>query len=129
MIYTILFVGSVRCVQETASESDFISWLLRLLYSSYLCPFTLPQSCSTQFVSITAVPALFSIFNIQNLAGMDLQAFVNLLQICSEQNGSMDLNDERFDEVVSLDAIQMFAKEFVGGLMKLMKEIGFDINF
>lgn len=36
---------------------------------------------------------------------MDLQAFVNLLQICSEQNGSMDLNDERFDEVVSLDAI------------------------
>lgn len=58
---------------------------------------------------------------------MDNQKFFNLLQNCAEELGIMALECNELDGYVPLVVCQDFAREFIRGLSKLMKEIGFDV--
>ena len=60
--------------------------------------------------------------------GINIQSFINMLQQCGEEAGLMNLDSEILDNFVPLIICQDFIREFVKGLFKLMKEIGFDLK-
>jgi hypothetical protein len=106
-------------------ENDIIAWIGRLLYENE-DPSYFENKPGIAFIKMDTVKYFYEIFNLKVMNGMDIQRFFDLLQQCGEELGLMALECEELDDYVPLVICQDFAREFIKGMGKLMKEIGFD---
>ena len=114
-----------QSVRTEEGENDFVAWVGRLLYENEEVVY-FPSNHEVAFIKIESVKLIYEIFDVKTMNGMDIQAFIDLLHQCGEEAGLMALECEEYDQYVPLIVCQDFAKEFIRGLTKLMKEIGFD---
>lgn len=110
---------------EKENIEDIVAWIGRLLYENEEVSY-FQNKPEIPFIKIDTLKLLYEIFNLKAMNGMDIQNFIDLLQQCGEENELMALECEELDEYVPLIICQEFAREFIKGLIKLMKEIGFD---
>ena len=77
---------------------------------------TIPSMGSTEWVGLDAVRILFDLLHVADLAGVDFQSFVDLLQRAAEDSGTMSLEDEQLDNVVPIQMITEFVSDFMHAL-------------
>lgn len=105
-------------------ESSFISWFTSLFFhDKVVYPEKYPD---VPFVPKDAVKVLHEILQIGKTFGVDFIAFFDLMQRFSEEMKLMNLDDELLDDLVHLDALKLFAKEFIRGFTNYMTELDFD---
>ena len=69
-----------------------------------------------ELVGMDTVKLLFDLLHVADVAQIDFQSFVDLLQQVAEESGTLDLEDEKFDNVVPMQVIVQFASDFMGTL-------------
>ena len=75
-----------------------------------------------EFLSTNVIELIFKIFDIGPI--IDLQTLTDMMQNAGEESGSMRLDDEVYDDVVSIEVVRTFMKGFCGGVEGLMDELG-----
>jgi hypothetical protein len=69
-----------------------------------------------ELVGMDTVKLLFELLHVADVAGIEFQEFVDLLQQVAEESGTLDLEDESFDNVVPIDVILQFVRDFAGAM-------------
>ena len=69
-----------------------------------------------ELVGMDTVKLLFDLLHVTDVAGIGFQELVDLLQQVAEEAGTLDLEDESFDNVVPIDVILQFVRDFAGAL-------------
>jgi len=113
-------------LKKSDGENDITAWVGRLLYENEEVRY-FEDKPGVAFIKMDTVKHLYDFCNVKVMNGMDLQRFFDLLQQNGEEMGFMALECEELDDYVPLVICQDFAREFIRGLSKLMKEIGFDV--
>lgn len=67
-------------------------------------------------MGMDTVKLLFDLLHVTDVAGIGFQELVDLLQQVAEEAGTLDLEDESFDNVVPIDVILQFVRDFAGAL-------------
>jgi len=114
-----------QTIKTIDGENDIIAWIGRLLYENE-DPSYFENKPGVAFIKMDTVRYFYEIFNLKVMNGMDIQRFFDMLQQCGEELGLMALECEELDDYVPLVICQDFSREFIKGMGKLMKEIGFD---
>jgi hypothetical protein len=70
---------------------------------------------ASHYISIHALPLVHTLLQVSSL-GLSLQAFVDLLHIGGEENGTMSLGEEVFDDVVDVGVLRFFLFQFFSGV-------------
>ena len=112
-------------LKKPDGEGEIIGWVGRLLYENEEVRY-FENKPGIPFIRLDTVKHLYDFCNVKVMNGMDLQMFFSLLQEYGEEKGMMVLECEEQDGYVPIVICQDFAGEFIRGLSKLMKEIGFD---
>lgn len=111
-------------IKREGGEDDVIAWVGRLLHENE--EVFIHESNQEEFIKMDTVKHLYEFCNVKVMNGMDLQRFFCLLQQCGEEADLMALECKELDDYVPLKICQLFAREFIRGLSKLMRELGFD---
>lgn len=114
-----------HALKQPDGENDVVAWIGRLLYENDEVSY-FENKPGIAFVKMDTVKHLFEFCNLKAMNGMNLQRFFDLLQQGGEETGLMTLECEELDDYVPLVICQDFSREFIRGLTKLMKEIGFE---
>lgn len=69
-----------------------------------------------ELVGMDTVKLLFDLLHVADVAEIGFQEFVDLLQQVAEEAGTLDLEDESFDNVVPMDVVTQFVRDFAGVL-------------
>ena len=112
-------------LKKPDGEDEIVGWIGRLLYENDEIR-TFEKKPGIIFIRLDTVKYLYDFCNVKVMNGMDLQMFFSLLQEYGEEKDMMSLECEEQDGFVPIVICQEFAREFIRGLSKLMKEIGFD---
>ena len=69
-----------------------------------------------QLVGMDTVKLIFDLLHVADVAEIDFQSFVDLLQQVAEEGGMLNLENEKYDNVVPVQVIAQFATDFMGAL-------------
>ena len=69
-----------------------------------------------ELVGMDTVKLLFDLLHVTDVTGIGFQEFVDLLQQVADESGTLDLEDESFDNVVPINVILQFVRDFAGAL-------------
>jgi len=114
-----------HALKQPDGENEVVAWIGRLLYENEEVSY-FENKPGIAYVKMDTVKHLYEFCNLKVMNGMNLQRFFDLLQQSGEELGLMALECEELDDYVPLVICQDFAREFIKGLTKLMKEIGFE---
>ena len=67
------------------------------------------------YISINCLPLVHALFQVSSM-DLPLQAFIDMCHQSSEENGTMNLNDEVYDDVVDIGVIRIFLFNFFFGV-------------
>jgi hypothetical protein len=81
------------------------------------------------YLTREAVSHAHELLRVHEVHGMGANEFFDLLQRSGEDLGLMDLDDERFDEVVPLVVAVQFARDYIRGMVNFMLSLGFEPGF
>ena len=76
-------------------------------------------------MSQATVKLIYEVLHVRETHNMEFQDFFSLMQQASEESDMMSLEDTNQDNFVALPIVQEFAKNFITGFSRLMREIGF----
>lgn len=100
-------------------KRDFIEWFGRLFLV------TSKMDGKPNMLSTDVVSTIHELLEIKQTYGVTCQTLIVLMQNVGEEMGLMKLDDEELDDYVPLQVVEIFAEEFVNGVLKMMTEIGF----
>ncbi|KYQ88846.1 hypothetical protein DLAC_10648 [Tieghemostelium lacteum] len=111
------------------SKSDgldlFVEWFCKLLTENPNNIQTFKQHPDTIFLTIDAIKKMYQILSIKSYYGGDFRSFLDLMQRTAEEQNILKLDEDELDDVVPLQVLKMFSKDFINGFIKLMSELGF----
>jgi hypothetical protein len=81
------------------------------------------------YIIIDAIKTIYEVFNVQMMTDMDIQSFFYLVKRSSEEMGFkieevMEQDEE--EEYVSIKVCEEFIKNFLKGIRKILKDIGYN---
>jgi len=106
---------------------EFVEWFGKL-FAENLSVQHFEGHADTEFLPGDTIKTMHQILGIKKTYGVDVQSFFDLMQRVAEEQGIMRLDEEKLDEVVPLEVLKQFARDFINGFLKLMSELGFEKN-
>lgn len=100
-------------------EEAFVLWFTLLFSESHHVK-TFADYPGVAFCSRDAAHTVHEVLQIDDNYGYDVQRFFDLCQRTGEELGVMSIEDERLDELIPREALEMFARSFIQGLLRLM---------
>lgn len=113
-----------NAVSKEGGDNAFVNWFISLF--SHNMTVTIDKYPKVQFLNRDATKILHDILQIDKTFGLDFIDFFDLMQRVGEEKKLMNLEDEQLDEVVHIDILKLFAKEFINGFINYMTELGFE---
>jgi hypothetical protein len=102
----------------TEEQPAVSQWLEDSAPSNWSLP-TIPSPTAgsmQQLVGMDTVKLIFDLLHVADVAEIDFQSFVDLLQQVAEEGGMLNLENEKYDHVVPVQVIVQFATDFMGAL-------------
>jgi len=108
-------------------QDHLANWMVRLVSENgpmeYFHPHgTTGTSC---YVHRDAILPFYAVIRSYLPTDLNFQQIFDLLQHTAEEQGLLDLEDERFDDFVPLSVVGTFCAGFVKGFMSMMQGVGF----
>ncbi|KAL4439573.1 hypothetical protein ABPG74_003975 [Tetrahymena malaccensis] len=116
----------LQYLQKENGENEIVDWVEQMLLKNEKNAITFERMGNTKFIGIQTVKILYEIFKIKMMNGMEIQQFFYLLQQCGEEAGLMAPDAKELDEYVPVEMGKEFARQYLRGFAKLMKEVGFN---
>lgn len=114
-----------QSVNTEEGEDDFVAWIGLLLYENENVAY-FDTKPGVPFIRSDTIVYLFEILNVKTTHGLEFQIFFDLLQQAAEEVGLMSIENEDMDDYVPLTICQQFARDFIKGFSRLMRQIGFE---
>lgn len=114
-----------QSVNTEEGEDDFVAWIGLLLYENENVAY-FDTKPGVPFIRSDTIVFLFEILNVKTTHGLEFQIFFDLLQQAAEEVGLMGIENEEMDDYVPLTICQQFARDFIKGFSRLMRQIGFE---
>ncbi|KAL4491992.1 hypothetical protein ABPG72_008413 [Tetrahymena utriculariae] len=116
----------LQYLQKENGENEIVDWVEQMLLKNEKNAITFERMGNTKFIGIQTVKILYEIFKIKMMNGMEIQQFFYLLQQCGEEAGLMAPDAKELDEYVPVEMGKEFARQYLRGFAKLMREVGFN---
>ena len=81
-----------------------------------------------EYVSWDSVRSIYRLLNVRQAVGHEYEAFFDLMQRAAEEQGLMTIDDARFDKLVPMPTLALFARHFITGFIAFLTELGFKPN-
>jgi ankyrin repeat protein len=113
-------------VSDDHGEELFVDWLCRLFSENGSRATTTLQN--HVYLRSGSVKTLHEILNIQTTYGLDYLSFFDLLQRVAEEESPdlMNGHDTAYDDLLPLDTLRHFARDFLAGFVSIMTTLGFE---
>jgi len=103
-------------VNEVEGEKKFVEWFRKMFAENTTSTDKAIQYFDshkgTAFLTYDTCKSLHAILNV-DAYGVEFREFFDLLQQVAEDNGIMEIADERFDYLVPAEVVDQFAKSFL----------------
>ncbi|PRP86794.1 hypothetical protein PROFUN_05011 [Planoprotostelium fungivorum] len=120
--YTTLYMWNA--VSQPGGIEVFVNWF-GTIFSGCQSTQIFEHHPQTPFLHRDTIKILHKILSIYETYSMDFSSYFDMMQRMGEEMGLMKLHEEELDDWVPLIVVKKFARDFITGFIKLMKELHF----